>query len=98
MATLVDQKGADAAQIEDFDKDKHTADLVAAQQATLQEAKGILETIREDKKLFMVVAAALVGFIFTHSIMGAFIVVETNLVTLRRVPLFLEPIQQRSTL
>lgn len=61
MAAPTDRKGGDTAQIEDFEEDKHTADLVAAQQATLQEAKGIIETVKEDKKLFAVVAAALVG-------------------------------------
>lgn len=62
MAAAIDQKGGiDTAQIEDFEEDKHTADLIAAQQATLQEAKGIIETVKEDKKLFAIVAAALVG-------------------------------------
>jgi hypothetical protein len=68
MAVTIDQKGGDTAQIEDFEEDKHTADLLAAQQATLQEAKGIIETVKEDKKLFAIVAAALVGSAYLQRI------------------------------
>lgn len=40
---------------------QHTAELEVAQQATLQEAKSVRQTFQEDKKVFAVVAAALVG-------------------------------------
>jgi hypothetical protein len=61
MSTPVDQKGADAAHVEDFSKDKRNFELAAAQQATLSEAKGIIQTMKDDKKVFLVVAAALVS-------------------------------------
>lgn len=59
MSTVVDMKSADAAHVEDFGKDKHNIELAAAQQATLPEAKGIFQTVKEDKKVFLVVAGAL---------------------------------------
>jgi hypothetical protein len=40
---------------------QHTAELEVAQQATLQEAQSVRQTFQEDKKVFAVVAAALVS-------------------------------------
>jgi hypothetical protein len=80
MAAAIDQKGGiDTAQIEDFEEDKHTADLIAAQQVTLQEAKGIIETVKEDKKLFAIVAAALVGSNLSVKDFPRFIIAKTTI-------------------
>lgn len=64
MSSMEDNKQVDIAHIEDLNQNVDPKDrvvqLAAAQEATLQEAKSIRQTIREDRKVFMVVAAALV--------------------------------------
>lgn len=58
-------KDPDIAHVEEcgqnFDPKNRIVKLAAAQESTLQEAKGIRQTIREDRKVFMVVGAALVS-------------------------------------
>ena len=67
--SYIDDKSADIAQFSEYDRNddgskEKIVDLVAAQQVTLQEAKSIRQTLKEDRKVFAVVGAALVSVVY----------------------------------
>ncbi|KAL1887407.1 hypothetical protein Sste5346_010248 [Sporothrix stenoceras] len=63
MDEITDSKRIDTARCDEdegtFKKNDHTVELVAAQQMTLRESPSLLQTFRQDKKVFAVVSAAL---------------------------------------
>lgn len=63
MDEITDSKRMDSARCHEdegtFEKNEHTVELVAAQQMTLTESPSLLQTFRQDRKVFAVVSAAL---------------------------------------